>query len=232
MLGIIGAMEEEVEQLFAAMEIEKEEHRAMMDFKSGKLEGKDVVVVRSGIGKVNAAVCTQILIDDFGADHIINTGLAGSLKPEVKLGNMVISSDAVHHDVDAVGFGYALGQVPRMKTVEFVADEAMIECAKKACENIISKNNVHVGRIVSGDQFISDVSKKEEIISNFGGYCTEMEGASIAQVAYINAVPFVILRAISDNADESSIDQEPEFEKNGLNDSAEVIKEFVKLFEA
>lgn len=111
MIGIIGAMDEEVEQLVEVMEITREETKACMTFKAGKLAGKDVVIVRSGIGKVNAAACTQILVDDFKADYIINTGIAGSLKAEIDIADVVISSDVLHHDMDATGFGYPLGQI-------------------------------------------------------------------------------------------------------------------------
>ena len=194
MIGIIGAMDEEVEQLVEVMEITREETKACMTFKAGKLAGKDVVIVRSGIGKVNAAACTQILVDDFKADYIINTGIAGSLKAEIDIADVVISSDVLHHDMDATGFGYPLGQIPRMDTLSFAADERLIKLAGQACKNAVPEIGVHVGRVVSGDQFISDKAVKERISSNFDGFCTEMEGAAIAQVSYLNKVPFVILR--------------------------------------
>ena len=156
MIGIIGAMDEEVEQLVEVMEITREETKACMTFKAGKLAGKDVVIVRSGIGKVNAAACTQILVDDFKADYIINTGIAGSLKAEIDIADVVISSDVLHHDMDATGFGYPLGQIPRMDTLSFVADERLIKLAGEACKNAVPEIGVHVGRVVSGDQFISE----------------------------------------------------------------------------
>ena len=133
MIGIIGAMDEEVEQIVAVMDIKKEETKACMTFKAGILAGKDVVIVRSGIGKVNAAVCTQILVDDFGVDYVINTGIAGSLRAEIDIADIVISSDVLHHDMDATGFGYPLGQIPRMDTLSFKADERLIELAKESC---------------------------------------------------------------------------------------------------
>ena len=132
MIGIIGAMDEEVEQIVAVMDIEREETKAQMTFKAGKLAGKDVVIVRSGIGKVNAAVCTQILVDDFGVDYVINTGIAGSLKNEINIADIVISDDVLHHDMDATGFGYAPGQIPRMDTLSFKADAKLIELAKES----------------------------------------------------------------------------------------------------
>ena len=222
MIGIIGAMDEEVEQIVAVMDIEREETKAQMTFKAGKLAGKDVVIVRSGIGKVNAAVCTQILVDDFGVDYVINTGIAGSLKNEINIADIVISDDVLHHDMDATGFGYAPGQIPRMDTLSFKADAKLIELAK-----VVPQIGVHVGRVVSGDQFISDKAVKERISANFDGYCTEMEGAAIAQAAYLNGVPFVILRAISDKADDSATMDYPTFEKQAIHNSVLLLKELV-----
>ena len=189
--------------------------------------GKDVVIVRSGIGKVNAAVCTQILVDDFGVDYVINTGIAGSLKNEINIADIVISDDVLHHDMDATGFGYAPGQIPRMDTLSFKADAKLIELAKESCAKVVPQIGVHVGRVVSGDQFISDKAVKERISANFDGYCTEMEGAAIAQAAYLNGVPFVILRAISDKADDSATMDYPTFEKQAIHNSVLLLKELV-----
>ena len=227
MIGIIGAMDEEEAQIVEVMTIEKEENKAQMNFKQGKLNGKDVVVVRSGIGKVNAAVCTQVLADDFKVDYVINTGIAGSLKAQIDIADIVISSDVLHHDMDATGFGYALGQIPRMDTLSFKADDRLIELAKESCAKAVPQIGVHVGRVVSGDQFISDKEVKNKIADNFDGYCTEMEGAAIAQAAYLNNIPFVILRAISDKADDSATMDYPAFEKQAIKNSVLLIKELV-----
>lgn len=227
MIGIIGAMDEEVAQIVEVMTIEKEENKAQMNFKQGKLNGKDVVVVRSGIGKVNAAVCTQVLADDFKVDYVINTGIAGSLKAQIDIADIVISSDVLHHDMDATGFGYALGQIPRMDTLSFKADDRLIGLAKESCAKAVPQIGVHVGRVVSGDQFISDKEVKNKIADNFDGYCTEMEGAAIAQAAYLNNIPFVILRAISDKADDSATMDYPAFEKQAIKNSVLLIKELV-----
>jgi len=227
MIGIIGAMDEEVLQIVNEMEVEKVENKASMTFNMGKLSGKDVVIVRSGIGKVNAAVCTQILVDDFGVDYVINTGIAGSLKSEIDIADIVISDDVLHHDMDASGFGYALGQIPRMETLSFKADEKLIALAKDSCAHVIPQVGVHIGRIVSGDQFISNKEVKDKIISNFSGYCTEMEGAAIAQAAYLNKVPFLILRAISDKADDSATMDYPTFEAQAIKNSVLLIRELV-----
>ena len=125
MLGIIGAMDEEVTKIKEQMEQVQVKTKASMDFYRGKIKGKEVVVVRSGIGKVNAGICAQILVDDYRVDGIINTGIAGSLRSEINIGDIVISTDAVQHDMDAVAFGYPLGQIPRMDTLAFQADEKL-----------------------------------------------------------------------------------------------------------
>lgn len=227
MIGIIGAMDEEVEQIVDVMQVLKEETKAAMIFKSGKLSGKDIVVVRSGIGKVNAAICTQILVDDFGVDYVINTGIAGSLKAEIDIADIVISDDVLHHDVDATGFGYPAGQIPRMDTLSFKADERLVKLAQEACRKVLPNIGTHVGRVVSGDQFISDKQVKGRIRDNFEGFCTEMEGAAIAQTAYLNDVAFVIIRAISDKADDSATMDYPTFEKQAIENSVLLIKELV-----
>ena len=224
-VGIIGAMEVEVETLKKHMKVRRTVKKAHMEFCEGVLGGKEVVVVRSGIGKVNAAVCTQILVDDFKADTVINTGIAGSLKAEINIGDIVVSTDLVHHDMDAVNFGYPLGQIPQMDTFSFKADERLVELAEKACHEI----QVFRGRIVSGDQFIADKAVKNRITENFQGYCTEMEGAAIAQAAYLNDVPFVVLRAISDKADDSASMDYPTFEAQAAEHCVKLVEHFLEL---
>ena len=227
MIGIIGAMDEEVAQIVEVMEISETYEKASMVFRMGTLNGKDVVIVRSGIGKVNAAVCTQILVDKFNVDYVINTGIAGSLRAEINFADVVLSDDVLHHDMDAAGFGYPLGQIPRMDVLSFQADKRLIELGKAACKKAAPKVGVHVGRVVSGDQFISDKAVKDRLIQNFDGFCTEMEGAAIAQTAYLNKVPFLILRAISDKADDSATMDYPTFEAMAIQNSVEILKELV-----
>ena len=159
-IGIIGAMDEEVSILKEKMELAKVDTCAGMDFYQGKLEGKDVVIVRSGIGKVNAAVCTQILVDLYQVCCVINTGVAGSLRNEINIGDIVLSKDALNHDMDATGFGYEPGIIPRMDNSIFVADEKLLNLAKEVNEEVNSEIKTHIGRVVSGDQFISDHDKK------------------------------------------------------------------------
>lgn len=222
-IGIIGAMEVEVESLKEKMEVIRVVTKAGMQFCEGILCGQKAVVVRSGVGKVNAAVCTQILIDDFCVDAVINTGIAGSLKAEINIGDLVVSTDLVHHDMDAVNFGYPLGQIPQMDVFSFKADEKLAALAKEVCEEVNPEIQVFSGRVVSGDQFIADRAVKERIAGNFDGYCTEMEGAAIAQAAYLNQVPFVVLRAISDKADDSATMDYPTFEKQAILHSVRLV---------
>ena len=185
-------------------------------------------MVRSGIGKVNAGICTQILADLFQVDVVINTGIAGSLKAEINIGDIVISTDTLQHDMDATGFGYEPGVIPRMETSCFLADETLIEAAKAACKEAVPEIQVFTGRVVSGDQFISDRSVKERIAERFGGMCTEMEGAAIAQAAYLNQIPFVIIRAISDKADDSATVDYPTFERQAIAHSVALVENFVE----
>lgn len=215
-IGIIGAMEEEVQSLIDFMDVEEKKEISSMVFYRGKLGKKEVVVVQSGIGKVNMAVCTQILVDIYHVNQLINTGIAGGLYEDINIGDIVISSDTLQHDMDATGFGYELGEIPRMESSIFQAEEELVKLAKEICEEVNPDIQCFIGRVVSGDQFISSSEKKKELIDVFQGYCAEMEGAAMAQVAYLNKIPFVILRAISDKADNSATEDYPAFEKKAI----------------
>lgn len=228
MLGIIGAMDEEVAKLKETMEQVEITSRASMDFYKGKMSGKDVVVVRSGIGKVNAGICTQILVDMFGVDAVINTGIAGSLNADINIGDIVLSVDALQHDMDATGFGYEPGVIPRMEQSVFLGDEKLRKLAKECCEEVNPDISVFEGRVVSGDQFISDKEKKNYILSTFHGDCTEMEGAAIAQAAYLNNIPFLVIRAISDKADDSATEDYPTFEAKAIAHSVKLVNAIVQ----
>lgn len=227
MLGIIGAMDEEIAKLVDDMDDIELTDIASMQFYKGKLKKKDVVVVRSGIGKVNGAICTQILCDIFKVDGVINTGIAGSLNADIDIGDIVLATDAIQHDMDATGFGYDPGIIPRMETSVFKADEKMRKAAHSICNKVNPDIHVFEGRVVSGDQFISDREKKEFILENFHGYCTEMEGAAIAQAAYLNNIPFLIIRAISDKADNSATMDYPAFEAQAIENTVRLLKELV-----
>lgn len=228
-IGIIGAMDLEVEHLKSEMQISRIVDKAGMEFYTGTLKGVDVVIVRSGIGKVNAGLCTQILADVFQVTHIINTGVAGSLNAKLDIGDILISKDALYHDMDVRIFGYQLGEVPQMGCREFKADKAMIEAAVSSCKEVNPDIHVEVGRILSGDQFISDKAKKETLIADFQGDCTEMEGAAIAHSAYLNKIPFVIIRAISDKADDSAEMDYPTFEREAAKHSAKLVEHMITL---
>ena len=223
MLGIIGAIDEEVLEIKNALTDVSVETVTGMDFYRGKVNGKEVVVVRSGIGKVNAAVCSQVLVDRFGVEAIVNTGIAGSLRAEINIGDIVLSTDSVQHDMDATGFGYPAGQIPRMDTFAFPADEKLLNLAKECCARVNPDIQTFTGRVVSGDQFISDKGKKQWLTETFDGSCTEMEGAAIAQVCYLNHIGCLIIRAISDKADDSANMDYQEFEAKAIRHSVKLL---------
>lgn len=227
-IGIIGAMDLEVDSLKAEMTVSKVERKAGMEFFEGTLNGASVVIVRCGIGKVNAALCAQLLADLFQVTHIINTGVAGSLNAKLDIGDILISTDALQHDMDVTIFGYQPGEVPQLGLRELPADKRLAELAKAACEKANPDIHVIFGRVVSGDQFISSKEVKNRLIQQFAGDCTEMEGAAIAQAAYLNNIPFVIIRAISDKADDSSEMDYPTFEAAAAKHSAALVKEMVR----
>ncbi|NNJ31027.1 5'-methylthioadenosine/adenosylhomocysteine nucleosidase [Lacrimispora defluvii] len=223
MLGIIGAMDVEVAEIKESMKDVTVETIAAMDFYKGTLKGLETVVVRCGIGKVNAAICTQILADHYHVTAVINTGIAGSLKNEINIGDVVLSTDVVHHDMDATGFGYPAGQIPQMKEFSFHADEKLRNLAENCCKEVNPEVGIFKGRVVSGDQFVSDRVKKTWISDTFQGFCTEMEGAAIAQTAHLNHIPFLIIRAISDKADDSANMDYSEFEQKAVKASVNLI---------
>ena len=226
-IGIIGAMELEVEELKTKMEQVTITQKAGMEFHEGTLHGASVVIVRSGVGKVNAALCVQILADVFAVTHIINTGVAGSLNAKLDIGDILVSKDALHHDVDATIFGYQLGEVPQLGIREFPADEELTKLAIACCEKVNPDIHAIAGRVVSGDQFISSKDVKTKLIENYAGDCAEMEGAAIAHGAYLNQIPFVIIRAISDKADDSAEMNYPTFEKAAAIHSARLVEDMV-----
>ena len=210
-LGIIGAMDVEVALLKEKMENTVNATHAASVYCEGTLEGVPAVVVQCGVGKVNAAMCAQILISVYGVTHLVNTGIAGSLCAELDIGDLVISKDAMYHDFDCVHFGYEMGRVPGMDTVAFPADETLAKFAFAAAESV-NPGHTKFGRVASGDLFVAEKAAKEAIIAKTGAVCTEMEGAAIAHTAYRNGVPFVIIRAISDKADNSAEMDYPAFE--------------------
>lgn len=219
-LGIIGAMDLEVGTLKSSMTQVKTLKKAGMEFWEGNLRGLPAVVVQCGVGKVNAGICAQILADLFGVTAIVNTGIAGSLDKELDIGDILISTDAMYHDFDCHYFDYTPGQVPGLP-LAFPADDALAKQAEAACRAMgISFRR---GRVASGDQFVSGKALKERIISITSASCTEMEGAAIAQAAYRNGIPFLILRAISDKADDSAQMDYPTFERQAAEHCAGLV---------
>ena len=220
-LGIIGAMDVEVALLKENMTNVTATKHAWSDYFEGQLAGVDAVVVQCGVGKVNAALCAQILCNVYGVTHLVNTGIAGSLCAELDIADLVVSKDAIYHDFDITYWGRAIGEVPGMGVTAFPADEAMMDAAFAAAEGV-NPGHTKIGRIASGDQFVCSKEKKEQIIADTQAICTEMEGAAIAHTAYRNGVPFVILRAISDKADDSAEMDYPTFEAIAAKRCAEV----------
>lgn len=227
-IGIIGAMELEVEELKSKMTSSNVTTRAGMNFYEGMLNGANTVIVRSGVGKVNAALCVQILADLFQVTHIINTGVAGSLNAHLDIGDILISKDAIHHDVDATLFGYQIGEVPQLGIREFAADNTLADLAKESCRQVNPDIHALIGRVVSGDQFISSKEIKQQLIADYQADCTEMEGAAIAHSAYLNNIPFVIIRAISDKADDTAQVEYPVFERAAAKHSAALVENLVQ----
>ena len=205
-VGIIGAMKVEVDFLKSKLEGDTKEVTAGgILFTEGLISGTPVVVVQSGVGKVNAALCAQRLVLQFAVTHVINTGIAGAAAAGLRVLDFVVSTDALYHDMDATEFGYKRTVIPQMACSDFVADEAMINAAKEAFGTIDEAQGKRLitGRIASGDQFIGAGKKKDEIIGVCAPACVEMEGAAVAHACYLCGTPFVVIRCMSDMADES-----------------------------
>ena len=228
-LGIIGAMDVEVAALKNSMENVTVHSRTGMTFYDGQLEGLEAVVVQCGVGKVNAAMCTQILCACFGVTHIVNTGVAGSLCAELDIGDLVISRDAMYHDFDCsvINPNYCVGQVPGMSVLAYPADEALAKVAFAAAESV-NPGHTRMGRVASGDQFVCGKEQKAYIIAHTGALCTEMEGAAIAHTAWRNEVSYVVVRAISDKADDSAEMDYPTFEAIAAQRCASVTMELAR----
>ncbi|HRL23024.1 MAG TPA: 5'-methylthioadenosine/adenosylhomocysteine nucleosidase [Alcaligenes sp.] len=202
-LGIIVAMREELDVVLARLQDTRTHQRAGMTFHCGNYLGKSVVAVVCGVGKVNAATCTQLLISEFSVNRLINIGIAGGLGPGIVPGDIVIADTLVQHDMDLQALGLPPGQLFRLDTFDFPADPALFQLALDAARHI-QNHQVHVGRIVTGDQFIACQQKTQWLTQTFGALACEMESAAIAQVCYLNALPFVCIRSISDNANQGA----------------------------
>lgn len=234
-IGIFGAEKQEISFLknnfnYNAIKI------AGITFYKGRISEHNVVLACSGIGKVNAALCCQILISEFNVNMIINTGTAGGLDDKLNTFDIAVSTESVQHDVDATAFGYAKGQIPGTKSAYWTADKKLRKIAVTAFE--IVKNELKIegiklleGRIASGDAFISENKVREKIIQTFNPLCAEMEGAAAAQVCVLNKIPYLILRSISDNAgkqNSAKISYE-EFSKQAAKNSAKIVLKMITL---
>lgn len=228
-IGIIGAMDIEVEELINSMDDIKKEDISRIDFYEGKLQDKDVVVAKCGVGKVHAAVCTQTMILKYAPDAIINIGVAGSLSNELDFADIVISDGVVQHDFDVSPFGKPVGLITGIELIKIPCSEELVKRLLSAAE-ILEDTNIAVGTVASGDQFICSKEKKDYIVNNFNALCTEMEGASIGQVCYINDVDFCILRAMSDRADGTANMDFDIFVKNAVEKPIKLINNFLKTY--
>ena len=229
-IGIIGAMENEVKTLIQMMDIEKTVDKASLKFYIGKLEGKDIVLVQCGIGKVNSALCAQILISEFKVDAVVNTGVAGAIHSSLDVNDIVISTEAIQYDVDATAFGYKKGQIPQMDNSVFTADEKLINAAYDSSVEQVKDTGFKIvtGRVDKGDIFISSNALKEELEHDFKAYCGEMEGGAIAHACYLNNTPFVIIRAMSDKADGSADVTYDEFVVEAAENSKDIVLKMLK----
>ncbi|MGL6065085.1 MAG: 5'-methylthioadenosine/adenosylhomocysteine nucleosidase [Fusobacteriaceae bacterium] len=227
-IGIIGAMNEEIIQLKNIMTIESEENIAGFTYYIGKIENKKIVLVESGIGKVNSAVCTTLLLQKYNIEKVIFTGVAGAIGKELNIGDIVISSELIEHDFDCTAFGLEPGIIPRMENSIFRGDKGLIDLASSSSSNVIGIDKVKIGKVVSGDQFIASKDKIDWLRETFNAQCTEMEGASVAHVCYLFKTPFVIIRAISDKADGSAQMDFNEFVILAAENSKNVLMEMLK----
>ncbi|ASW44320.1 5'-methylthioadenosine/adenosylhomocysteine nucleosidase [Clostridium isatidis] len=225
--GIISAMTEELELLLKEMNIEEKTTKANMTFYKGTLGDKNIIAVVCGIGKVNAAICSQILISEYKVSSIINVGVAGGIGKDIYPGDVVIGTDLVEHDMDTSAFGDPVGQIPRLDTFSFKCDENLVKAALNAA-NEIKEINSFTGRIVSGDQFIANIDKIKWLSETFDAISCEMEGASIAHVCYLNNIPCVVIRSISDNANNGAHMDYEKFMPIAIRNSTTILKNMLK----
>lgn len=227
-IGIIGALNEEIELFLEGMNHRDHTKKAGITFYQGRFRDQDVVVCKSGVGKVNASVCTQILIDTYQVTNIIFTGVAGALHPDLNIGDIVISKDCMQHDMDATALGFKLGEIPYDERYIFDADSKLIDLSLKVSSAEVSKQQTILGRILSGDQFIANKEKVKKLYKELSGTCTEMEGSAVAQVCNMNKVPFVIIRSMSDKANGEANENFLEFTKLASENSYKIIDGMLK----
>ena len=230
--GIIGAMESEVAQLRDALSQRETAECSGIAFHCGTLGKCRVALVRCGVGKVNAARCAQILIDRFGVDDLVNTGIAGGVGKGLHVGDVVIGTELVQHDFDVSAFGYARGNLcdaaQRDAPTVFRSDPALIEAFRAAAESLIDSARVKTGRIATGDRFVASATEKRAIAEDFGAVAVEMEGGAVAQVAAAAGVPFIVLRAVSDLADGSAHESFQALEQETAALSAAILRRLIE----
>lgn len=230
-VGLIGAMDVEVAKQVEALE-DRQEHRfADTVFYTGTVGGVRTVVMRCGIGKVNAARGAQMMIDRFSPDVIVNSGIAGGIEPSLKVGSIVVADGLVQHDFDVTGFGYVRGYLftgDGTKPSVFGPDPEWSALLADTAASVAGASRVFRGPIASGDVFVSSAEKKNDIWDTFGAYATEMEGAAIGQTCFYSHVPFAVLRVISDQADGAAPDSYESFETQTAHLSAEILLEILK----
>lgn len=227
-IGIIGAMDEEIASLLHLMDNVRPHTYYRMTYYEGWLEGTPVVLCKSGVGKVNAALCTQILIDRFQVEAIVFTGVAGALDPKLNIGDIVVSTECQEHDMDASALGFAKGTIPFQDVSVFPADSHWMDWAVKAGETLEGVQVVQ-GKVLSGDQFVSDPEKVKELREQMEGTCVEMEGAAVAHVAWLAGVPYVVIRSMSDQADHSADVNFEEFTQLAAQRSSEIVCRMLSL---
>ncbi len=226
MIGIIGAMEVEVNAIIDMLENKKEKVIGPITFTLGTINGKDVVVAKCGIGKVFAAMCAESMIQNFELEYLLNVGVGGSLSKNLNVASIAISKSCVQHDMDTSPLGDPVGMISGINIIEIPANKAVIWKVEEAVKSL--GIDYEIGVIASGDQFVNSSEKKDYISKTFNAIACEMEGAAIAQVAYVNKVPFCVIRAISDSADGSSHTDFFEFLKIAVDNSKHVIAKLIQ----
>lgn len=226
-IGIIGAMAQEVKVLTESLEEMERWEKAGATFYSGKMAENEVIIVQSGIGKVLASLTASLLIQQYQVDLLINTGSAGGINSDLSVGDVVIADKLAYYDVDATGFGYAYGQLPGGMPLYYETDKRLVDQIADAAEKEGLSNKK--GLIVTGDSFIDDPNKIQEILNNFPeALCCEMEGAAIAQTAQQFDVAAVVIRAMSDTADHKATQSFDEFIDQAGKRSAEMVMTFIR----
>lgn len=230
-IGIVGAMDEEIALLLEQLSDMKEEVQVGNRFYSGQLHGHQVVICKSGVGKVNAAITTQVLVDRYQIKRLLFTGVAGAVAPSLNIGDLVISTACIQHDMDVSALGYKRGQIPYQETSTFEADHELVAVAERVCQQLFAGRYTK-GIVLSGDQFIANRDQVQELYEVFNGACTEMEGAAVAQACMVNDIPFVIIRSMSDKADGSAHVNFAEFTVKASEHSYRIVAEMLKQLPA